>query len=430
MSLFTDIVNVWWNETKQMFSDIGVLIFIIALPLFYPLLYYYVYSTEVARDVPVAVVDESKSALSRDFLRRLDASPEVEIVAHCSDMTEAKEHMARGEVYGVVRIPSSFSKDLQQGRQTRIGAYTDVSSMIYYKSILMPCSNISLAMNKEIKIVDMAQQMTDREVEIAKAPIDYNYVQLYNPQGGYASFLMPPILMLILQQAMILGVGMAMGRMRERNNGLAAYVGMPGYDSSFAIIVGKIFAIFPIFIIMAIYMFVAVTCGFDLPNLAHYWTWIAFVAPYILACTCFSIVCSFMIYRREDSMLLFVFMSVPLLFMSGVSWPGVSIPEIWKGISWIFPSTFGLNAHLKLCSLGANFSSIRYEMVCIWIQVAVYFSLACLLQRFQRRHSELFTHGSAAIARMKQAEGAENVVSETPKDDKTESSSLETPTAE
>ena len=142
MSLFSDIVNVWWNEVKQMFSDLGVIIFIIGLPLGYPLLYYYVYSTEVARDVPVAVVDESMSALSRDFIRRLDASPEAAVVAKCADMTEAQDLMARGEVFGVIRVPRSFSKDLQQGRQTRIGAYTDVSSMIYYKSILLPCSNI------------------------------------------------------------------------------------------------------------------------------------------------------------------------------------------------------------------------------------------------------------------------------------------------
>lgn len=407
MRLLSDTIYVWWNEVKNMFTDLGVLIFFVALPLAYPLLYYYVYSTEVARDVPVAVVDESMSAFSRDFIRRLDASPEAAVVAHCADMTQAQDLMARGEVFGVIRVPSSFSKDLQQGRQTRIGAYTDVSSMIYYKSILLPCSNISLAMNKEIKIVDMAQQMTDREVEIAKAPIDYQHVQLYNPQGGYASFLMPPILMLILQQAMILGTGMAMGRMREKNGGLAVYEGERGYDHPLCVILGRILAIFPVFVVMAVYMYVVVTCGFELPNLMHYWDWLAFVVPYLLACTCFSIVCSFMIFRREDSMLLFVFMSIPLLFMSGVSWPSTAIPGIWKFISWFFPSTFGLNAHVKLCSLGASLDSVSYELVCIWIQATAYFALACILQRFQKTHAEKLKRPSVALSRMKPAEVAQ-----------------------
>ena len=163
MSFISDTISVWWNELREMFHDLGVIIFIIVLPLGYPLLYYYVYSTEVARDIPVAVVDESHSAISRSFIRKLDASPEAMVYARCADMSEARALMERGDVYGIVRIPDSFARDLRHGNQTRIGAYTDVSSLIFYKSILMPCSNISIEMNKDIKVEDMAMQMTDRE---------------------------------------------------------------------------------------------------------------------------------------------------------------------------------------------------------------------------------------------------------------------------
>lgn len=386
--IIRDIINVWWNELREMMSDVSVLIFFLLLPIGYPLLYYYVYSTEVAREVPVAVVDESMTSLSRDFLRRVDATPEVAVVAHCADVSEARLLMERGKVVGVIRIPSSFSKDLQTGKQTRVGAYSDLSSMIYYKNILTPCSNISVEMNKEIKIIDLGQQMTDREMEIAKAPIDYNHVQLYNPQGGYASFLIPPILMLILQQAMILGTGVAMGRTREKNGGRTLYVGMAAYDSPLAVTLGRVFAIAPLFIIMGLYMLLAITIGCDLPNLAHYWSWVAFLVPYLVDCTLFCIVCSFMIYRREDSMLIFVFMSLPLLFISGISWPMASVPEVWKVVGCLFPSTFGLNAHIKLCSLGGDLSSVSREMCGIWIQIAIYFALAIILQTIYSQRGE------------------------------------------
>lgn len=401
MSFISDTISVWWNELREMFHDLGVIIFIIVLPLGYPLLYYYVYSTEVARDIPVAVVDESHSAISRSFVRKLDACPEAKVYARCADMSEARALMERGEVYGVVRIPDSFADDLRHGRQTRVGAYADVSSLIFYKNILMPCSNISIEMNKDIKVEDMATQMTARELSVARTPIRYEHVQLYNPQGGYASFLIPPILMLILQQAMVLGVGMAMGRTREKNGGLAIYRGVAGYDSPMAVILGKVLAILPIFLIMALYMQVAVTQGFDLPVLGHYWTWVAMLLPYLLACTSFCIVCSCMIYRREDSMLLFVFMSIPLLFLSGVSWPAASIPAMWKWVSWLFPSTFGLNAHLKIMSLGADLYTVRYEVTCLWVQAAVYFALACVIQRWQIAHAEKYGTRSRAIERLK-----------------------------
>lgn len=405
MDFIRDTISVWWKELREMLSDTGVIIFFFLLPLAYPVLYYYVYSTEAARDLPVAVVDESHTSLSRDFARKLDASPEAMVYAKCADMTEARHLMETGEVYGVVRIPSSFLDDLRHGRQTRIGVYADVSSLIYYKNILLPCTNISLAMNKDIKAEVIASSLTAREVEVAKTPIDYQHVQLYNPQGGYASFLMPPILLLILQQAMVLGVGMAMGRTRERNDGYSTWRGVRGYDDPMAVILGKTLAILPTFLMMALYMHVVVTFGFDLPHLGDYWTWIGIILPYLLACTCFSIVCSSMIYRREDSLLIFVFMSVPLLFLSGVSWPSASIPTMWKWVSWLFPSTFGLNAHIKVMSMGADLTTVGHEVRCLLFQAVAYFVVACLLQRWQVWHSERYGTESRAIGRMKTGQG-------------------------
>lgn len=405
MDFIRDTISVWWKELREMLSDTGVIIFFFLLPLAYPVLYYYVYSTEAARDLPVAVVDESHTSLSRDFARKLDASPEAMVYAKCADMTEARHLMETGEVYGVVRIPSSFLDDLRHGRQTRIGVYADVSSLIYYKNILLPCTNISLAMNKDIKAEVIASSLTAREVEVTKTPIDYQHVQLYNPQGGYASFLMPPILLLILQQAMVLGVGMAMGRTRERNDGYSTWRGVRGYDDPMAVILGKTLAILPTFLMMALYMHVVVTFGFDLPHLGDYWTWIGIILPYLLACTCFSIVCSSMIYRREDSLLIFVFMSVPLLFLSGVSWPSASIPTMWKWVSRLFPSTFGLNAHIKVMSMGADLTTVGHEVRCLLFQAVAYFVVACLLQRWQVWHSERYGTESRAIGRMKTGQG-------------------------
>ncbi len=402
MSLIQDTISVWWKELREMSHDVGVLIFFLFLPIGYPLIYYYVYSTETARDIPVAVVDEDHSALSREFIRKLDASPEAHVYARCADMTEAQDLMRKTEVYGIIRIPSSFLDDIRHGRQTRIAAYSDVSSLIYYKSILLPCTNISQDMNKNIKIEDLgATGLSSREIDIARSPIKYDHVMLYNPQGGYASFLIPPILMLILQQAMVLGIGMAMGRTREKNGGFAIYRGVQGYDNPMAVILGKVLVIFPLFLFMALYMYVAIIFGFDLPHIGNYWSWIAMMIPYLLACSCFTIVCSCMIYRREDSLLIFVFMSVPLLFLSGISWPSVSIPHVWKVISWLFPSTFGLNAHVKIMSMGGDITTAAHEIRCLWLQAVAYFIIACVVQRAQIAYAEKHGVHSSALDRMK-----------------------------
>ena len=60
-------------------------------------------------------------------------------------------------------------------------------------------------------------------------------------------------------------------------------------------------------------------------------------------------------------MLIFVFTSVPLLFISGISWPGAAIPPFWKYVSYIFPSTFGINGFVKINNMGATLSEVAFE---------------------------------------------------------------------
>lgn len=372
-----NIFQIWYREIGNIFRDKGIMIFILFVPLAYPLLYSYVYTNEVVRDVPVAVVDESNSHLSRELLRKMDASPDMKTAAHCNNMDEAIELIRRHEVYGVVRIPSTFTTELAKGNQAPIGLYCDMSSMLYYKALLLTATNVSLEVNKDIKVNHYVTGTTDRQEEINKTPITYDYVALYNPQSGFAAFLIPPVLMLIIQQTLLLGIGMSAGNSRERHNG-SVIPYHPWYRNPVNIVLGKALPYFTLYVILAIYMFTVVTRMFTLPQLGHYDTFIAFVIPYILACIFLAMVMSSFIYRREDSILLLVFLSVPMLFLSGLSWPVSDMPGFWKYLSYLFPSTFGMNGYVRITSMGASLSDIRTEYVSLWIQAGIYFLLACL----------------------------------------------------
>lgn len=382
MKSILNIFQIWYREIGNIFRDKGIIIFILFVPLAYPLLYSYVYTNEVVRDVPVAVVDENNSALSRELIRKMDASPDMKVMAYCADMNEARELVRKQKVYGIVRIPESFTKDLTRGEQTPIGLYCDMSSMLYYKALLVTATNVSLEVNKEIKVNHYVTGTTDRQDEINKMPIEYDYVPMYNPQSGFAAFLIPPVLMLIIQQTLLLGIGMSMGNSRERHNG-SVIPFHPWYKNPVHIVIGKALPYFMLYILMAIYMFTVVTDMFTLPKLGHYETFMAFIVPYLLACIFLAMVMSVFIYRREDSILLLVFLSVPMLFLSGLSWPSPSMTQFWKYVSYLFPSTFGMNGYVRITAMGASLSDIRTEYMALWIQAGIYFVLACWFYRRQ-----------------------------------------------
>ena len=378
------IFHVWLDELSELVKDEGILIFIILLPLGYPLLYAMIYNTETQRELPICVVDDAMSSRSRDFIRRVDATAEVNVAAHCTSMAEAQELMRRRDVFGILRIPREFDRQLWLGEQTIVGLYSDLTSVLYYKVEYLAVVNGAQDLNRNIKVLEHQTNITASEEEVARWPIRFEEVKLYNPAGGFAAFLIPPVLMLILQQALCLGVGMSMGRSRERFRGLI----IPPtrhYKNTLAIVLGKGLVHFLLFMLMAFYMAVCVTRWFGLPQLAHFWDLLGFFVPYLLACTYMAIFYSSFIYRREDCILLFVFMSIPLLFLSGVSWPGSAVPPLWKAVGSVFPSTWGLNAYVRISGMGASLGDCHTEILALWILAAIYFLLSCFIYMFEIR---------------------------------------------
>lgn len=370
------------KELKAVFKDQGVLIFFLLVPLAYPLLYAFIYTGEVVREVPAAVVDMNKSTLSREFIRKVDATPDVKIQSHCADMEEAKLLLKESKVYGVIYIPESFSSDITKGIQTQVTLYCDMSGMLYYKAILTASTEVSLKMNKAIK-AKRAGNTTDRQDEISATPITYEAVNLFNPQAGYASFLLPAVLILIIQQTLLLGVGLSAGTARENNRFRDLVPLSRQYQGTLRIVLGKSSTYFIIYAIVSAYILCVVPKIFSLVQIAQAGTLAAFILPYVLSCIFFAMTCSIFIHHREACMMIYVFTSVPLLFISGVSWPGSAIPEFWRVISWLFPSTFGINGYIAINSMGTTLDQVLPEFRALWIQTGVYFLTTCIVYRRQ-----------------------------------------------
>lgn len=381
MKRFLRIISIAADELRGGIHDHGVLIFILLLPLAYPLVYGAIYHNQNVFDVPTAIVDDSQSAEAREFARRLDATSGVKVYQYCTNMEEAEELMREMKIYAVARIPESFSRDIAEGRQTRIGMYVNMASSLYYKNVLLAANNVVMDMNKNISVSYMGTT-TDRQQAIARQPVRFDYTPLYNTQSGFATFLIPPVLMLILQQTLLLGIGMSMGRARETyRRRLHTLHNL--YRRPFEIIIGKSIPYFTLYVIMAVYMFTFVTRVLSLPALGDFWTFLALIVPFLLACIFMGIVFSCLVYRREDCIMLFVSLSVPMLFISGIVWPASQMPLFWRWLGYILPSTFGMHGYVRLHSMGANIDQIMPEIKILWCQAAAYFVIACLLYRWR-----------------------------------------------
>ena len=379
-----DAAYVWRFELRQVLRDEGVLLFCIVVPLIYPLLYSWVYNNENIREVPVVVVDQSHSALSRQFIRMCDASSEVHVVSYAVDLDDAQSLVSRQIVKGIYLIPEDFATNINRMQQGTVSVYCDMALMLTYKAIYQTAMAVSQQMGAEIQ-TKLSGNYTAREDLITTSPLDVEEVAMFNPQAGYGTAVLPAVLMLIIQQTLALGIGLAAGTARERNRYGDLVPIHPSYGGIGRIISGKTLCYLMVYAIMTAYLTIAVPKMFHFIHIATWQDLSLLLIPYLLACVFFGMTVSCLVRFRENVILLVVFVSLPLLFLTGVSWPQTSIPGYLQGVSWLFPSTFGVRAYLRLNSMGASVADVSSELRCLWIQVAAYLGTTCLVYGHQLR---------------------------------------------
>lgn len=386
-TFWEDTAKVWLHEMRDMFKDEGALLFVILLPLAYPLLYSWIYNNEVVREVPVAMVDNSHSQTSREFVRHVDASPDVRVAAWSNNLEEASRLVARQEVYGIILLPEDFDRQLGRMQQAHVSVYCNMGLMLTYKAIFQTCSAVAADMNSHIQIA-LSGNPTTREDQLTTHPMQVSDVPIFNNTGGYGNFILPGVLVLIIQQVMLLGIGIAYGTSYEKRRFSRL---TPMYERRFGlarIMIGRTMGFFVLFLLIAAWVLLAVPRMFHFVQMLHFSDFLLFVVPYLLACVFFATTFSFFIRQRENVMLLVVFTSVPFLFMSGVSWPKSNIPEVWQWVSWLFPSTFGIQGFIKMNTLGGVFGDIIPEIKGLWIQTVIYGVFATLVTRWQVKKRE------------------------------------------
>lgn len=369
------ILDTWLKEIICIFKDQGAVLFCIILPIAYPVIYSWIYNNEVVRDVPVAIVDDSHSALSREFIQKLDASPDVSVSLYCRSIDEGKQAVGHGDVYGVVYFPEDFEKKVGRMEQAVASVYCDMSYMLTYKAIFQTCTNVAFILGDNIK-AKLTPGNTKRQAEVTQHPLLCDEVQMFNTTGGYGNCVLPAVLVLIIQQAMLLAVGLLAGTDRERY-----WASVKGVWSS---LFGKSLAVSCIFLLMLAYTTLVIPRVFGFVMMMHLDDWLFVMVPYVLACSFFSIALSSMVRYRENVILLAVFTSVPLLLLSGVSWPQSNIPSFWAGVAWVVPSTFAIRAYVRISSMGGTLVDVIPEIIGMWVQILLY-GCAALVVIYRRR---------------------------------------------
>lgn len=115
----TAFARVWRREFRLVLSDNGVLLFFFFLTLAYPVVYTLIYNTETMRDLPIAVVDHSRTGASRELSRMLDATDAIQVYDYASNLADARRMVNEHQCYGVLEIPEDYARCIGAWRASR-----------------------------------------------------------------------------------------------------------------------------------------------------------------------------------------------------------------------------------------------------------------------------------------------------------------------
>lgn len=382
VTLLQDIWGVMCFELRIIFTDLGVILLFYVASLLYPLLFAAIYTNETVTNVPVAVVDESASQDSRRMIHKLDATPELVVDYRCCTMAEAEELMKRHDVRGVVYFPRDYATRLAKGQTARIGLFCDMSSFLYYRTVYGAAQMVMLDEMKQIELCRYnAAGLTDKEASVQLTPVEYDDVKLFSPAGGFESFLVPGLLVLVVFQTFFLGICIVMGTHNERRQrGCRTGRGVN------RVVVGRMLTYLLMYIPVVAVDLVLLPRLFQLPCVGHLGDIILFLQPFLLASICFFLTLSTIVRERDTGVLVFIFFSLVLMFSSGIVWPTCNMPDVWRWMSWMFPSTHGMEGFVRINSMGAHLGQVQFEYQMLWVETGVYFLTACLMERWRQKH--------------------------------------------
>ena len=336
-------------------------------PLVYGVYYPQPYLNQILRKLPIAVVDNDLSDLSRQIVETLDASGALSVAVRARTLADARTAIDRGKAFAAVEIPAGTERDVLKGITAHIPVYADATYLFMFRSTASGVAAAVGALTSELVSRGARSDGSLVKAKLANSsPANVLLQPIFNPVGGYASYIVPAAFVLILQQTLLIGAAMLTGAALAKGGG--AFAGVFGRGIAHLTIYLPALALYLI-VLPRIY-------GFS--TLGHLPQLFALASVFLLATSFLGQAIGAWFTRPENATLLLLATSLPQFFTTGFAWPREAIPEAAIALGRIFPAHFAIDGLVRINQLGASIWEVAHDWLGLWCLALVYFALAVI----------------------------------------------------
>ncbi|KHS71724.1 ABC transporter [Pectobacterium brasiliense] len=371
-------------ELRSLLRDPTILLTLFGGILLYSFLYPRPYLAQTPRELPVVLVDEDGTQLSRRLAFMADSTPEVQLVAQRNTLDEAKALLLHGEAKGILYIPRHFYRDIMQGKSVTVSYSADASYFLIYGAIAQSLATVGGTAGAQVKVARLLAQGEGIPAASSQwQATSLNVVPVFNPTMGYVDYVVPGVFMLILHQILLMGCGLlGAGQNQRTRSGEVRY-----WQSAtpWRLLLARTLVVGGAYLISLLYMLGFCLDAYGIAREASMSQLLLFALPFLLSTLWLGMVLGAAFTRKDLPSQAVLLSSIPIVFLSGFIWPVEMIPEPLNWLAQWVPAVFTIQGILRLNQMGADFAQIGALWWHLWMLAALYGLLAWGMLGYRQR---------------------------------------------
>jgi ABC-2 type transport system permease protein len=324
------------QETLHIAADRNILLVVVLAPLVYSLIFGLTYYNGKLFDLPVAVVDYDHGDLSRTLIRNLESNESLTVTAILDDESRLRDLMVSEQCWAAVVFPRDMEKNIKRGELVQVPMIVNTSNIIIGNYAQKGIQTVLGSASAGISMEKMMKRGTPGfAVRTSYSPVDLQVRTVFNVASNYALFVLPLLLMLLLHQVIALGAGMSWAK--AMGEGIAPFPS--DRREMHAAIIGRVLPYAGLAFFWFVVTLTATLTLLEIPFVGSLWLATVFGILAAIVVALLGSLTGVLVRDKLGVVQMLFFTSMPILLISGGSWPIESMPAVVRAFALLLPST-------------------------------------------------------------------------------------------
>ena len=370
--------NTWavlQRELVRMTHQPMYLTLMLVLPLLSFAFFALLFNQGVARDIPIASLDEDHTTLSRKVAQMIDDTPTAMVAYDIQDIDEGERLMREGRVMAIVQIPAFFEKCILSNTQTHIENYVSGTNITVNGLLSKDIQTAVTTFSAGIQLQLLTKQgLTERQAMAQLMPVRFDRHVLFNPYINYGYYLAPSFLPMMLLIFVVLTTVFSIGT--ELKNATAREWLRTADDSVGAALLGKTLPVTVGMFLLSLAMFVIIFKVVGTPLNGSLAIILTGTLLFIMSYQAISVLIVSLLANLRLSLSIGGGYSVLAFTFSGLTFPIMAMWEPMQWLSRLFPFTYYTDLFVDQMLRGAPVVCSLPDLG--WMSLFVVLPLLCL----------------------------------------------------